>query len=238
MSEVSNWRKLSRVDVSHGVEVKHGGLSYLSWSVAWASLMDEFPKATYEWLEPINLADGTVMVRCTVTVDDLTHEMQLPVLDHRNKPLSSPNAFDYNSAQMRCLVKCIAMHGIGISLYLGNMKTVVGESGYEKAQALIDAGDAVAFHQFINSLSEVEQVDLFNSAPPGKKTAYKDAHRAMLKQAEQFFTEVKTAIEEAIANEDSMLLAETVNELTTYERQALWARLDATQQSEMKRIKA
>ena len=136
MSEVSNWRKLSRVDVSHGVEVKHGGLSYLSWSVAWASLMDEFPKATYEWLEPINLADGTVMVRCTVTVDDLTHEMQLPVLDHRNKPLSSPNAFDYNSAQMRCLVKCIAMHGIGISLYLGNMKTVVGESGYEKAEKL------------------------------------------------------------------------------------------------------
>jgi hypothetical protein len=237
MSE-SNWRKLSRVDVSHGVEVKHGGLSYLSWSVACASLMDHFPQATYEWLEPIILPNETVMVRVTVTVDGLTHEMQLPVLDHRNKPLANPSAFDYNSAQMRCLVKCIAMHGIGISLYLGDMKSVVTESGYERAQALIDAGDAVAFHQFINSLPEVEQVELFNGAPPGKKSAYKEAHRAMLKQAEQFFTEVKTAIEEAIANDDSMLLAETVNELTTYERQALWARLDATQQSEMKRIKA
>ena len=237
MSE-SNWRKLSRVDVSHGVEVKHGGLSYLSWSVAWASLMDQFPKATYQWLEPINLADGTVMVRCTVTVDDLTHEMQLPVLDHRNKPLSSPNAFDYNSAQMRCLVKCIAMHGIGISLYLGDMKAVVKESGYDKAQSLIDAGDALVFHQFIHSLPEAEQVDLFNNAPPGKKTAYKEAHRALLKQAEQFFTEVQTAIEEAIANDDSMLLAETIGELTTYERQCVWARLDANQQTEIKRIKA
>ena len=237
MSE-SNWRKLSRVDVSHGVEVKHGGLSYLSWSVAWASLMDHFPTATYEWLEPIILRDETVMVRVAVTVEGLRHEMQLPVLDHRNKPLANPNAFDYNSAQVRCLCKAIAMHGIGISLYLGDMKSVVTESGYERAQALIDAGDAVAFHQFINSLSEVDQVELFNGAPPGKKTSYKEAHRAMLKQAEQFFTEVKTAIEEAIANEDSMLLAETVNELTTYERQALWARLDATQQSEMKRIKA
>ena len=237
MSE-SNWRKLSRVNVDHGVEVKHGGLKYLSWSVAWASLMEHFPTSTYEWLEPIILRDETVMVRVAVTVEGLRHEMQLPVLDHRNKPIANPNAFDYNSAQVRCLCKAIAMHGIGISLYMGDMKTVVTESGYEKAQALIDAGDAVAFHQFINSLSEADQVELFNGAPPGKKTAYKDAHRAMLKQAEQFFTEVKTAIEEAIANEDSMLLAETVNELTTYERQALWARLDATQQSEMKRIKA
>ena len=67
MSE-SNWRKLSRVDVSHGVEVKHGGLSYLSWSVAWASLMDHFPTATYEWLEPIILPNETVMVRVTVTL--------------------------------------------------------------------------------------------------------------------------------------------------------------------------
>jgi hypothetical protein len=178
------------------------------------------------------------MVRVTVTVDGLTHEMQLPVLDHRNKPLANPNAFDYNSAQMRCLVKCIAMHGIGISLYLGDMKSVVTESGYERAQALIDAGDALVFHQFISSLSEVEQVDVFNNAPPGKKTAYKEAHRAMLKQAEQFFTEVQTAIEEAIANDDGLLLTETISELTTYERQCVWARLSVNQQTEIKRIKA
>ena len=233
----SKWRRLSRIDVSSGVERK-GNLDYLSWAVAWASLMDEYPESTYYFGDPFTLPDGTMLVRAGVTVEGVCHEMQLPVLDHRNKPIANPNAFDFNSAQMRCLVKAIAMHGVGVSLYLGGMKNVVSESGYERAQALIDAGDAVAFHQFIGSLSEAEQVDLFNGAPPGKKTAYKDAHRSLLRQAEQFFTDVKAAIEEAITNDDSMLLAETVNELTTYERKALWARLDATQQSEMKRIKS
>ena len=222
---MSKWKKLSRVDVSHGIERK-GSLDYLSWAVAWASLMDEYPGSTYYFGEPIVLPDTTVMVRVGVTVEGVTHEMQLPVLDHRNKPIASPNAFDFNSAQMRALVKAIAMHGVGISLYLGKMQGAVSLSSYDKAEALVEAGDAIEFHQFIKGLSEHDQVELFNGAPAGKKTAFKNAHRAMINQAEAYFNEVKEAIVEAIEKDDDLLLEETISELSTYERGVIWARLD------------
>ena len=233
----SKWKKLSRIDVSHGVERK-GNLDYLSWAVAWSALMDEYPDSTYYFGEPITLPDGTMMVRAGVCVQGTTHEMQLPVLDHRNKPIAGPNAFDFNSAQMRCLVKAIGMHGIGIGLYLGKMSSVVSVSKFDKAQELIDAADPIAFHQFVKELSESEQVDVFNGAPAGKKTEFKSAWRALLAQAESYFTEVQKAIEEAVANEDELLLEETLSECSTYERTAVWQRLGGDTQKLVKQMRA
>jgi hypothetical protein len=43
----------------------------------------------------------------------------LPVMDNRNKAIPKPNAFDVNKAQMRCLAKAIAMHGLGLYIYAG-----------------------------------------------------------------------------------------------------------------------
>jgi hypothetical protein len=232
----SKWKKLSRIDVSHGVERK-GNLDYLSWAVAWSALMDEYPSSTYYFGEPITLPDGTMMVRAGVTVEGTTHEMQLPVLDHRNKPIAGPNAFDFNSAQMRCLVKAIGMHGIGIGLYLGKMSNVVSVSQFDRAQELIDSGDYIEFHQFVKGLSEQEQVDVFNGAPAGKKTEFKAAWRALLAQAESYFTEVLEAIEEAVASDDDLMLKETVSELSTYERQCVWSRLTSEQQQKVKEMK-
>jgi hypothetical protein len=232
----SKWKKLSRIDVSHGVERK-GNLDYLSWAVAWSALMDEYPSSTYYFGEPVTLPDGTMMVRAGVTVEGTTHEMQLPVLDHRNKPIAGPNAFDFNSAQMRCLVKAIGMHGIGIGLYLGKMSNVVSVSQFDRAQELIDAGDYIMFHQFVKGLGEQEQVDVFNGAPAGKKTEFKSAWRALLAQAESYFTEVLEAIEEAVASDDDLMLKETVAELSTYERQCVWARLTSEQQNKVREMK-
>ncbi len=232
----SKWKKLSRIDVSHGVEQK-GSLSYLSWAVAWSALMDEFPASTYYFGEPITLPDGTMMVRAGVTVEGTTHEMQLPVLDHRNKPIAGPNAFDFNSAQMRCLVKAIGMHGIGIGLYLGKMSNVVSVSQFDRAQELVASGDYIMFHQFVKGLSEQEQVDVFNGAPAGKKTEFKSAWRALLAQAESYFTEVLEAIEEAVTSDDDLMLKETVAELSTYERQCVWTRLTNEQQQKVKEMK-
>lgn len=232
----SKWKKLSRIDVSHGVERK-GNLDYLSWAVAWSALMDEYPSSTYYFGEPITLSDGTMMVRAGVTVEGTTHEMQLPVLDHRNKPIAGPNAFDFNSAQMRCLVKAIGMHGIGIGLYLGKMSNVVSVSQFDRAQELIDSGDYIMFHQFVKGLSEQEQVDVFNGAPAGKKTEFKAAWRALLAQAESYFTEVLEAIEEAVASDDDLMLKETVSELSTYERQCVWSRLTSEQQDKVREMK-
>ena len=232
MEKENRYLELSRLDCSPGVEVKHGGLSYLSWSYAWHLLVSKYPDSTFYFGEPMTLPDGTMMVKAGVTVQGLTHEMQLPVLDHRNKPIASPNAFDYNSAQMRCLVKCIAMHGVGISLYLGDVSKVVEASNYEKAQQYISAQDSMGFLEFLGTLSERDQVDLFNdpAIPKGQKTAFKNDHRALTKQANDFLDSVAECIAEAEKSNDEVLLQETIAELSSFERTAIWGRLTAEQQ--------
>ena len=232
MEKANRYLELSRLDCSPGVEVKHGGLSYLSWSYAWHLLVSKHPDSTYYFAEPMTLPDGTMMVKAGVTVEGLTHEMPLPVLDHRNKPLASPNAFDFNSAQMRALVKAIAMHGVGISLYLGDIKQVVEASNYEKAQQFISAQDSMGFLEFLGTLSERDQIDLFNdpAIPKGQKTAFKNDHRTLVKQANDFLDSVAECIAEATEQKDEVLLQETIAELSSFERTAVWGRLSADQQ--------
>lgn len=232
MEKENRYLELSRLDCSPGVEVKHGGLSYLSWSYAWHLLVSKHPDSTYYFAEPMTLPDGTMMVKAGVTVDNLTHEMPLPVLDHRNKPIASPNAFDFNSAQMRALVKAIAMHGVGIGMYLGDIKQVVEASNYEKAQQYISAQDSMGFLEFLGTLTERQQVDLFNddAIPKGKKTAFKQDHRALTKLANDFLDSVAECISEATEQQDEELLRETIAELSSFERTAVWGRLNADQQ--------
>ena len=236
MEKANRYLELSRLDCQPGVEVKHGGLSYLSWSYAWHLLVSKFPDSTYYFGEPMTLPDGTMMVKAGVVVQGLCHEMPLPVLDHRNKPIASPNAFDFNSAQMRALVKCIAMHGVGIGLYLGGIKTVLNESNYEKACSYISAQDSMGFLEFLGTLSEREQVDLFNddAIPKGQKTAFKNDHRALVKQANDFIGSVVECIEEATSQQDEELLKETISELSGFERNTVWARLNTEQQAFIK----
>ena len=114
----SIWATLSVVDVSDRIEKKQN-LSFLSWSWAWGTLMEHYPQAEYTFQEPEIAADGSVMVFCTVTIDGLSRQMWLPVMDFKNRAIPSPNAFQINTARMRCLVKCLAMFGLGHYIYAG-----------------------------------------------------------------------------------------------------------------------
>ena len=232
MEKENRYLELSRLDCSHGVEVKHGGLKYLKWSVAWHLLMTKCPDATYYYDDPITLPDGTMLVRTGVTVGSTTLTMQLPVLDHRNKPLSNPNSFDYNTAAQRCLTKNIAMFGVGIDLYHGDSVNITEASNYEKAREYISAQDSMGFLEFLGTLTERQQVDLFNDEqiPKGQKTAFKNDHRALVKQANDFLDSVAECIAEATEQKDEVLLQETIAELSSFERTAVWGRLSADQQ--------
>ena len=86
----SKYTRLSRIDVSEGVEAK-GGLDYLSWAYAWHKLLEVYPDSTYEWGPGVAVEGGSVMVTTTVTVDGQPLTMQLPVMDHRNKAITNPN---------------------------------------------------------------------------------------------------------------------------------------------------
>ena len=238
MDKVNRYIALSRKDVSKGVERK-GNLDYLSWAYAWNALVEEYPDSTYYFGEPVTFPDGSIMVKAGVTVRDITHEMQLPVMDHRNKAIQNPNARDISDAQMRCFVKSIAMHGVGIGLYLGDLKHVVAESKFEKAEQLLTAQDASGFHEFVHvTLNETERVDIFNEAPAGRKTAFKSEWRALLKVANSFLDEVAAAITDAMSAQDVSLLEETIGELSTYERRALWGRLSAEEQEFVKQARS
>jgi hypothetical protein len=75
------------------------------------------------------------MVYTTVTAGGLTYEMWLPVMDNANKSMKlsaytyqtrngeksveAISMFDINKAVMRCLVKNLAMFGLGLYIYAG-----------------------------------------------------------------------------------------------------------------------
>lgn len=228
MEKENRFIKLSRKDVSEGIERK-GQLDFLSWSVAWTKLCEDYPDSTYYFGETQTFEDGSVMVEMGVTVEGLTHVMRLPVMDNRNKSIINPSSRDVSDANMRCLVKAIAMHGAGLSLYLGKVKHVVEATQYERAKAFIDSEDSMGLHEYISSLSEKDQIELFNAAPMGAKTDFKNAHRATLKIANDFITSCSEAIASAHESDDSVLCEEVIGELSTYERKAVAGRLSPEQ---------
>jgi hypothetical protein len=114
---MSKYLELRNVDVSDKVEKKNG-LSYLSWAWAVDTLLQRDPQATWTYGQPVMFGE-TVMVFCTVNAFGKSMTAQLPVMDYRNKAIPNPDAFAVNTAMQRCLAKAIALHGLGLSLYVG-----------------------------------------------------------------------------------------------------------------------
>jgi hypothetical protein len=109
--------KLAAVDVSKHIEKKQN-LSYLSWPFAIDQLMRNDPSANWEFHTP-EMYGETMMISCTVTAFGKPIKMHLPVMDHRNQAIKNPGAFEVNKNMMRCLVKAIACHGLGLFIYAG-----------------------------------------------------------------------------------------------------------------------
>lgn len=124
----SPYTKLAAINVNDRLEKKNG-LSYLSWAWAVDQLLRQDANANWEYAEPTVFPDGTMMVRCTVTAFGKAMTAHLPVMDYKNKAIPKPNAFDVNTAMQRCLVKAIALHGLGLYIYAGEdlPETVAGE---------------------------------------------------------------------------------------------------------------
>ncbi len=136
---MASFQEVYSINVNDKVEEKDG-LSYLSWAYAWAEFKKIYPEAIYE----IKRFDGKpyiydenlgYMVFTSVTAESLTYEMWLPVMDGKNKAMKSESytyttkygektveaatMFDVNKTIMRCLVKNLAMFGLGLYIYAG-----------------------------------------------------------------------------------------------------------------------
>lgn len=149
--------KLFAIDFKDHLEVKKSGnteLKYVSWAYAWAEVKKLYPAASYEVkkfnglpyvYDPIT----GFMVYTSVTIEGVSHEMWLPVLDGANKAMKATpytyttpkwdynpqtrrrekvgmeertveaaSMFDVNKAIMRCLVKNLAMFGLGLYVFM------------------------------------------------------------------------------------------------------------------------
>jgi hypothetical protein len=124
MSDSSSnyFAKLNAINVSEHVE-KKGGFAYLSWPFAVAQLRLADASAVWEVRRfdglPYLHTETGVFVEVAVTVQGVTLSQIHPVLDGRNRPILAPTSFDINSSIQRCLVKAIALHGVGLYIYAG-----------------------------------------------------------------------------------------------------------------------
>jgi len=143
-----SFETLLQLNVNDKTEKKKSGntsLTYLSWSFAWSEFVKVYPTATYEIVKydgkPYFGDESGAMVYTKVTANELTHEMWLPVMNGANKAMKSQSytymvkgwngapptektveaftMFDINKAVMRCLVKNLAMFGLGLYIYAG-----------------------------------------------------------------------------------------------------------------------
>jgi hypothetical protein len=128
------FNKLFLLDINGHIEKKNG-LSYLSWAWAWAEVKKLYPTANYI-IEPYSFDEKLgYMVFTNVTIAGQTYRMWLPVMDNNNysmksepyevttkygkKQVAAASMFDINKAYMRCLVKNLAMFGLGLYIYAG-----------------------------------------------------------------------------------------------------------------------
>ena len=143
---MSKFAELRKINVNNKTEAKDG-LTYLSWAWAWDTFKQHCPDATYTIKKdhmglPYFESTAGAMVYTEVTVENVMHEMWLPVMDGKNKAMKAEpytymvrdfktkqqvektveafTMFDVNKTLMRCLVKNLAMFGFAIYIYAGD----------------------------------------------------------------------------------------------------------------------
>ncbi|RQW19859.1 DUF1071 domain-containing protein [Bacillus sp. C1-1] len=126
----NHFQKLAEIDVSKHVE-KKGKFSYLSWAWAVDQLRRHDPNAKWEVKrfddKPYMKTDLGYFVEVEVTSNGIPMSQIHPVLNNFNKPIEKPTAFDINTSIQRCLVKAIALHGLGLYIYAGEDLPMVDE---------------------------------------------------------------------------------------------------------------
>ena len=180
-------KDLLALNVNERVE-KKGNLSYLSWAWAWAEALKADPQAHFQvqmfgdkCYTDIN---GTYMVWVTVTLFGKPMTCQLPVMDHRNKAITNPDAFAVNTAIMRCMTKALSLHGLGLYIYAGEdlpeLDTGLVDTVVAAIKERYDAGDEPGMYGEWESITDNEvRIRVWDTLKPDSKVrsaikAYKE----------------------------------------------------------------
>lgn len=122
--------ELQGANVDEYVNKKNTGrivLDYLSWGAA----VDYFTKGCHalglDWTYShkfVDMGDRGAFVETTITViddetgDTVVKTMALPCMTPTNQAAKDADVMVINKTQMRCLVKCMTLFGLGLKLYL------------------------------------------------------------------------------------------------------------------------
>ena len=178
---INYFNELNSINVAEKIEVKKTGyttLKYLSWAWAWQEVKNKYPDVSYEIVRyennlPYILDEKTgYLVTTRLTINNITHEMWLPVMDGANKAMrdkpykyatkngektcEAATMFDINKTIMRCLVKNIAMHGLGLYIYAGEDLPSEPEEIKQPVYRPLNPAEIATIQKMIDKVSEID----------------------------------------------------------------------------------
>lgn len=124
----SKYQEMLLSTVQEPYKVKYGNQEYTKYRtvVKHAELTDrEVPYLT--------TMTGT-MVECTITIEGEPYTESLYVMDNNNNAVINPTMKEINKTQKRCLVKALALAGLGLSIYAGEDLPMADINEADKAQ--------------------------------------------------------------------------------------------------------
>jgi len=162
--------------------------------------------------------NGTGLVWVTVTMFGKPMTCMLPVMNHRNQPIPAPDAFQVNTAIMRCMTKALALHGLGLYIYSGDdlpmqdaevitkADTAEVEAMVTKAiEKAVETGDADLANKELFADGMIKYCDIckdmgalksYWKANQGQLDDLKRSHNDLYKKVLAHFTNVKKTFNE------------------------------------------
>ena len=249
----NTFKELAAVDTAGQTELK-GKFSYLSWAFAVSELCARHPNATWKvrrfksphtgHKQPFQITDFGVFVEVSVTVNSVKRTQIHPVLDQRLQPISTPSTFQINTSIQRCLVKAIALHGLGLNLYAGEDVPLYVDpftpEQWESFTAAIEGSDPILFASLEHSNREAFSAMLDIHLEPHRESKTVTAEKKRIVQLIQDGHKQSDDYAEQLTfcalEDDATGVIELTDELNDAEKYLVWHRLDDQIKSKIKSI--
>lgn len=156
-----NFENLYNIDLKKYIEKDYKGLSYLSWATAYKIAMEKDPTMTYQVYTDTDglpfFSRGNVhFVKTRIVMFGEIKEMMLPVMDNKHNAVTEPNSRQINDNIMRCLVKNLAMFGLGLSLYIKeDLQEIIAEDKKDKKEKKIIQEQILTKDKMISKLTDL-----------------------------------------------------------------------------------
>ena len=156
-----NFENLYNIDLKKYIEKDYKNLSYLSWATAYKIAMEKDPTMTYQVYTDTDglpfFSRGNIhFVKTRIVMFGEIKEMMLPVMDNKHNAVTEPNSRQINDNIMRCLVKNLAMFGLGLSLYIKeDLQEIVAEDKKDKKEKKIIQEQILTKDKMISKLTDL-----------------------------------------------------------------------------------